>query len=548
MGTEIQTKAYFLGSNPRNNDLNNNSMFLYPYQKNLKNGQHYDSINGYLEYYSKEHLKKTILIHESIFRQQLEELHRLYRRQRDLMSEIKRQLSESGTQNSKMETYLNFRDGSNGKALNLEILADVEVRMQNERSQPIMNLNGIRKSELFCEFLDLNQPFQHDGSSGSLASLESLGDLISTKGTFLGGKNEGIRIQQQLTENEIGQSNLFKALLIQPSKADKHLQTSSNIINGTEQVQKNRIFGVDISKGNYDSQLLFSQPDLINSDSTLLPPFSKERDNSNQSLSEPQSSKSLNPTSPPKSICLMGKGLIDLNLILNEEEEEEDEPPAVTECETDPCQKPDSNENQLKEKDEELVLTAANAIVAISSVEMQNSSHDSHLPCVSLNWFAEIACSYKDEEDMPNGMDYFEFVTLNLTEIKSDECCFYKEPVFDNQKDEEAGLVRQRPRRGQGRRGRQRKDFQREVLPGLIFLSRHEVNEDILAFEELLKARGYAWQSKNGRRRRHSGGSSSPPSDNNRGIRMEETTTLPRWGRRTKRIPRMRYKLPISIS
>ncbi|KAF8077053.1 hypothetical protein N665_1064s0001, partial [Sinapis alba] len=70
------------------------------------------------------------------------------------------------------------------------------------------------------------------------------------------------------------------------------------------------------------------------------------------------------------------------------------------------------------------------------------------------------------------------------------------------------GITANRPRRGQARRGRPRRDFQRDVLPGLTSLSRVEVTEDLQMFEGIMKATGYNWNSGVARRSSNRGGSS----------------------------------------
>ncbi|KAA8530407.1 hypothetical protein F0562_005116 [Nyssa sinensis] len=207
------------------------------------------------------------------------------------------------------------------------------------------------------------------------------------------------------------------------------------------------------------------------------------------------------------------------------------EAPAVLECETDQSPETDSSNDQLKkpskllldeskEPHEELVRVAAEAIIAISFSAVHNLLDDAtHLPSEassgnSLHWFAEVISSYKGgleenvravstgidstfhEEAIPDGMDYFEFMTLKLTETEIGDC--YKPPALENQKDEETGATRlpKRPRKGQARRGRQRKDFQSDILPSLVSLSRHEVTKDLQTIEELFRASGCTWQSR----------------------------------------------------
>ncbi|GFS32453.1 hypothetical protein Acr_00g0022840, partial [Actinidia rufa] len=151
------------------------------------------------------------------------------------------------------------------------------------------------------------------------------------------------------------------------------------------------------------------------------------------------------------------------------------EVPAVLEPEASPSSEADSSEDQLKipsklpldesnEHIEELVRVAAEAIIAIASSDLMEDITPHPLPVLSGNsllWFAEVVSSNLegeliDEGFIPDGMDYFEFMTLNLTETKVEENCSMF-PCFQNQREEERGsnVLFKRPRRGQARRGRQ---------------------------------------------------------------------------------------------
>ncbi|CAL0308081.1 unnamed protein product [Lupinus luteus] len=57
-----------------------------------------------------------------------------------------------------------------------------------------------------------------------------------------------------------------------------------------------------------------------------------------------------------------------------------------------------------------------------------------------------------------------------------------------------------RTRKGPTRRGRQRRDFQRDILPGFASLSRHEMTEDLQTFGDLMRATGHSWNSGSTRR------------------------------------------------
>ncbi|EEF50793.1 uncharacterized protein LOC8289151 [Ricinus communis] len=98
MGTKAQCESFFQGyfsMRDLNEDSNSCSWPLYYGDRTFTNGQYY---NGYLPRaiadmypgYDKDVVKQTMLEHEATFKNQLCELHRLYRIQRDLMDEAKR--------------------------------------------------------------------------------------------------------------------------------------------------------------------------------------------------------------------------------------------------------------------------------------------------------------------------------------------------------------------------------------------------------------------------------------------------------------------------
>ncbi|XP_010554297.1 PREDICTED: uncharacterized protein LOC104824067 [Tarenaya hassleriana] len=216
--------------------------------------------------------------------------------------------------------------------------------------------------------------------------------------------------------------------------------------------------------------------------------------------------------------------------------------------------------------------TAAIGVFARPSSSAESSEH-------ILQWFAETIYVHGENIDQKldtfltskgsqknNGasssssideeVDYFEAMTLQLPEVTEDGY-MPKSSVPEGLKFEEpsgpALVSGQRPRRGSSRRGRQRRDFQRDILPGLMSLSRHEVTEDIQMFDGFMRAMGITWISSSarrktgstrGRRRRHI--TAIPPSGqhlNNGNGDIEaglEDRNLTGWGKMTRRPRRQR--------
>ncbi|XP_044493466.1 uncharacterized protein LOC123216887 isoform X2 [Mangifera indica] len=172
---------------------------------------------------------------------------------------------------------------------------------------------------------------------------------------------------------------------------------------------------------------------------------------------------------------------------------------------------------------DELIRVAAEAMVSISSsvpyYHLDDTTCNSSEASVKdpLNWFVEIveivsSCGdglenkldavlrgrdgEANEESSSEETDYFESMTLKLTETKEED--YMPKPLVpEDFKVEEAGttLLPNQTRKGQARRGRQRRDFQRDILPGLASLSRHEVTEDLQTFGGLMRATGHSWHS-----------------------------------------------------
>ncbi|KAF9663776.1 hypothetical protein SADUNF_Sadunf17G0087200 [Salix dunnii] len=235
--------------------------------------------------------------------------------------------------------------------------------------------------------------------------------------------------------------------------------------------------------------------------------------------------------------------------------------------------------DEFKDFHEGFLISAAEALVDISLSGVHQFQDDARCQILEaevnnpLQWFAEIISSYKgyikndvrslsmhkgnnDCEDItPDEVDFFEYMTLNLTETMVEDPD-YEPVVLENTKDE-TSLPRRRGR-GQARRGRQRKDFQRDVLPGLVSLSRNDVTDDLQMIEGMIIATGGTWQSglsqrnslksKAGRGRKRAASSAASPTvtavsppqaqhPNCGELGLEVTG----WGKRTRRPPRQRY-------
>ncbi|RZR90474.1 hypothetical protein BHM03_00018365 [Ensete ventricosum] len=173
---------------------------------------------------------------------------------------------------------------------------------------------------------------------------------------------------------------------------------------------------------------------------------------------------------------------------------------------------PLSEKDGSKEKD-----CSVNALVRLAAENLVAISIDCNgcLPGFdTLAWFADVvSCSAENPMLLGNvgdggtkasdddDFDLFEAMTLTLEEIKVDQYWSRPKEIDDKdvKKDEGdaglASLLLTKPRRGQARKRRQRKDFQRDVLPGLATLSRHEITEDLRTIGVMMQASGSPWQT-----------------------------------------------------
>ncbi|CAL9088571.1 unnamed protein product [Musa textilis] len=132
----------------------------------------------------------------------------------------------------------------------------------------------------------------------------------------------------------------------------------------------------------------------------------------------------------------------------------------------------------------------------------------------TLSWFAGVvSCSAENPMLLGNAgdggtkssddddFDLFEAMTLTLEEIKVDQYWSRPKELDDKDVKKDKGdagltsLLLTKPRRGQARKRRQRKDFQRDILPGLATLSRHEITEDLRTIGVMMQASGSPWQT-----------------------------------------------------
>ncbi|KAI3794021.1 hypothetical protein L1987_36646 [Smallanthus sonchifolius] len=549
--------------------------------------------------YPKEQMKLTILKQESVFRHQLQELHRLYKRQKDLMNEVTMKehyriavpvgAANSGHFLSQISSQISKEMHTQRRVIDLELPADVDE--DDEGSQPVNGHNFSTKRAY--NLADLNEPIRMEEASLAASVVNKNSDYSVTNSKFWYLQAEPKKAHEHLSRNRtvfgvelFASSNKPSFDSSQSSSWDQNT-SSLNHNRWIEPHEKHEVFygkkshekqlphwlmktkgeettlyQMNLDSLQQHSQQFFKKAEKLQTDhfhgitKILVVPIINVQDSDNLTQDKNDANKHI----------VESRQGIDLNLSFEEEEDPsstQDIPETIVktasmeiDLETPAALEAEPDDVFMDADDQELVKSAAEAIISISSSEPPPPAD------TLLHWLAEvIACGdglkdsvnvNKDEDCIPEGMDYFEYMTLKLQETEEEYHCY--EEVIVAEQEEDGGLLRKRgTRKGQGKR-RQRKDFQRDVLPGIVSLSRREVTEDLQTFEEAFKEIGVSWQSKrktggkNGRGRRRLV-VPSPPSPPAEVVAVEKSVcrevaldekSLSGWGKRTRRLPRQR--------
>ncbi|KAL5224370.1 hypothetical protein ABZP36_011009 [Zizania latifolia] len=132
-----------------------------------------------------------------------------------------------------------------------------------------------------------------------------------------------------------------------------------------------------------------------------------------------------------------------------------------------------------------LAITAADTLLAMCKDVFQAGSPQAD----TLHWFSDLAIASKDNavvcSSESDSEDDFEALTLQLQETKGYEHYTTPSTALDHKSNEDHGSavasLLTKPRRGRARKRPQKKDFQKDILPVLASLSKHEVSEDLHA-------------------------------------------------------------------
>ncbi|KAD5961058.1 hypothetical protein E3N88_12531 [Mikania micrantha] len=532
-----------------------------------------DRYPGYL----KEQMRQTILKQESIFRHQLQELHRVYKRQRDLMNELRMKdhyhftipadAQNSSHLASQVCTQISKEISTRRRVIDLELPADME--------EENIHFSSTKKT---YNLADLNKPIQMEQAS-LINKNSDYGDNTQKQDLSTNSKFWYLQAAPEKTHEHLSRKTTIFDVEICESRHkpsfDSSWDQNTSSINHNRWIEPREKHEFVYDKKNLEKQLphwlmktkgketMVYQMNLDSLQQHSQQFFKKteklQTDNFHgitKILGVPiiDGQDSATHTHNPKHVS-EPRHEIDLNLSFDEEEDLSSTPniretdidleaPATLEAEIDDV--------SIDADDHELVKSAAEAIMSISSSDPPPPPPPP--TNTLLQWFAEVIASGEDDNlDRTNSvntdknedcMDYFEYMTLNLQETVVDHHCYKAVEMEEDGK----ALRKHATRKGQGKRGRQRKDFQRDVLPGIVSLSRREVTEDLQTFEDAFNGTGVSWQSKRkagrGRRRLLAVNPPTPPE-----VAVEPSVcgevvavekSLSGWGKRTRRLPRQR--------
>lgn len=124
-----------------------------------------------------------------------------------------------------------------------------------------------------------------------------------------------------------------------------------------------------------------------------------------------------------------------------------------------------------------LIQEAAASLISISLESQTNNQ-----ACPTKSRSDEIQNIMREQPE--SSSDSYESMVMNLTETSADDYCVSSNPI-------EASELCNKDTGIKLRRGRRIKDFQKDILPGMASLSRHEIHEDISIMEGVMRSREY---------------------------------------------------------
>lgn len=498
MGTKIYRESYLPGcqyQSARNtNEIHTNHNWpMFFGNKTIQNGQNCNNIlprtiTNFMSGYEKDALKQMMLSHEAAFKHQVSELHRLYKVQKEIMSEIKRK-----------ELYkLPIPIETPPSSSSLLHIATYKNALMRWHKSPIPEINSNDSKSLDSRPLKARKRlFDLHLPADNYIDVEEEKTVVEDK------NSDNVRISRSRNHKaDLGKIQLFdlNEPFLDDDVEDNFLKKSNN---GKEKtIYTNSVGHIEpCLDSNFGAKTTFSK---LLSDEILKANISRNNKIGNIFRSIDinlvcEADTEVADIENEKKASELG-GQIDLNMCASEDEI--------------------ALEKSVDSKiaiDIDLKNLAADALVAMSSFEENAEDPSEGSLEEALLWLSEAVCKsdfeqgadiYTDKraqkytDNVFDEIDEFEAMTLSLIELDEDEY-MPSALVLENTELEtktEASHLPNRARRGNSKR--LKRDFQREILPGMISLSRHEVAEDVQTFGGIMKAMGSSWPVLGKRRRR----------------------------------------------
>ncbi|KAH0456951.1 hypothetical protein IEQ34_014858 [Dendrobium chrysotoxum] len=467
-------------------------------------------------------LKQTILEQDFTFRKQVRELHRLYWTQKNLMNE----LCQNGV-NAQVGNALFRNEGAllrnHQRNFNLQLPADVFISIDQKNYNNHLTETDLSKSRRkfaveksllssfgsgYNEIIDLEDSVDLDSQEKAKVSLKE-NHLCCVSSMVHFGEAQDRRLKEQMPhvscvgidDSSLGYVNnsyrnthesepvLFD--LNTPVKdSDVHSSSQDFMLadNNTKNFENNEsILDINVLSSAYPVEGTTGSSDgaLISINETLIPSIeltkqekggdSTENLSNHEESEEDTLSSHTSAEDEAQQNALLGKsyGGYNSNGMRESSSYEKDirEPATLSITDDSVITQSHSTENEMsyfgkfKSEEQDIATTAAaQALMAISFGRSEITSKKFDVIEV-----AEVP--FNDETDqLQDSSDSFETMTMHLSEIQNDE--IMPDIPRLNVEEKEERMIR-------SKRGKGLRNFQKDILPGLVSLTRHEICEDL---------------------------------------------------------------------
>uniref|UniRef100_A0A2N9I1M0 Uncharacterized protein n=1 Tax=Fagus sylvatica TaxID=28930 RepID=A0A2N9I1M0_FAGSY len=176
MGTKLEYAVNLLATSPNSNSFTVHCVDDWEHFQNrgLK-GNLEDSMDRNLEKHNIESIKKTMQMHEDVFKNQVKELHRLYSVQKLLMNEVKKEVKQNRCWNSMTNLDINHSQFINPHHPTIQSASGYNFHLQSLRDDPTSRERSgscSGDSMRMPRGFDLERPAEEDISTGVITAID----------------------------------------------------------------------------------------------------------------------------------------------------------------------------------------------------------------------------------------------------------------------------------------------------------------------------------------------------------------------------------------